>query len=965
MVGPSSASTSLKEYLKKYESNNSEEEKKKQKKKKKVKPNVKSVGVVVVDKDPVWQKPVKIEDEEDESADEELPQVNEDIEVKRMKRLEQLRARRPFGSVSEDGSGWVSVSSTSNNVISDEQVSDLSPPRKRLGRNDSPSPEPQLNPSSSGADYLSPPRKPRARNDTPSPESGPNQPRTQEGDLSPPRKRSARNDLPRARIHSPSPESQLKPSSSRDADLSPPQSKARSSADLSPPRRRQKHGQSLLDTSDVSPPRRGSRAQGDSRVDQPTDLSPLRKARPASSTMKQGPKTGLVSGKDIKEEIDRTKKEDWLRFQEMDPLVSGRNAEPVYRDKITGQRMSKEEFLKSKKKKEEKEKPKEIKLEWGKGLAQKREMEVRLQELESEKDKPFARTRDDPELDTMLKERVRWGDPMAHLVKKKQLDPILPDFGANEKMKDSGFIIPQVIPSHSWIKRGLDAAPNRYGIRPGRHWDGVDRSTGYEKDLFKRMNEKQATEREAYLWSVSDINYISTANHIPSVFPPSGSGEGRVVCRPYHYLRKSVEARPKIKWGSLTLASAFEMEEKLKSTGAWGSRGGVDSTWETTASCIRETAIEVLGVSRGRFGKHRGDWWWNQEVKGKVESKKVTYASWLRARMMRKGRRIRRSIRNGLAGNSFSGTKCTKRRTSKSTYISSGDKYVRRNVSPFSKSEHRRLPNISRNVSPFSKSEYRRRHESHDTVYNNVHQMDKQCLLNWKPYNNDVAVIAKPNYLFTILPRIGPEQKSRDPHSRLGEKEDIFRRKECSAVTITQNGKFGSMPQASTDRNVSVFNKINQNGTGIVSSGTIVTRTRIMNSSSAVSRQSSNLTDATGRTSRSTKKFIANRQIKSQKEAWFSCIKKGSCGNSRKDGSPERGGPMDEALLIEKAFVVEMLIQFWADKYQPASLKRFICHKQQALQLNHLGSAFQIDFNPLLKDFCGDCFRHRKQVLAT
>lgn len=555
MVAPSSsASTSLKEYLKKYESNNNEEEKKKQKKKKKVKPDVK--GVVVVDEDPVWQKPVKIEDEEDESADEELPQVHEDIEVKRMKRLEQLRARRPFGSVSEDGSGWVSVSSTSNNVISD-----LSPPRKRLGRNDSPSPEPQLNPSSPAADYLSPPRKPRARNDTPSPESGFKQPSTQEGDLSPPCKRSARNDTKRTRIHTPAPEPESKPSSAKDVDMSPPRKrrvwndtpelemkplstrdadispprrrrarndtpesdmkslssrdvdispprrrrtrndtpspepKARPSADLSPPRRRQKGIQSLPDISDVSPPRRGSRAQGDSRADQATD----------SSTTKQGPKTGLVSGKDIKEEIDRTKKEDWLRFQEMDPLVSGRNAEPVYRDKITGQRMSKEEFLKSKKKKEEKEKPKEIKLEWGKGLAQKREMEVRLQELEGEKDKPFARSRDDPELDTMLKERVRWGDPMAHLVKKKQFDPILPDFGANDKMKDSGFIIPQEIPSHSWIKRGLDAAPNRYGIRPGRHWDGVDRSTGYEKQLFKRTNEKQATEREAYLWSVSDM----------------------------------------------------------------------------------------------------------------------------------------------------------------------------------------------------------------------------------------------------------------------------------------------------------------------------------------------------------------------------------------------------------------------------------------------------------------------------
>ncbi|KAK4366309.1 hypothetical protein RND71_014189 [Anisodus tanguticus] len=535
--------TSLKEYLKKYESNN-EEEKKKQKKKKKVKPNVNVKGVVVVDEDPVWQKPVKIEDEEDESADEELPQVNEDIEVKRMKRLEQLRARRPFGSVSEDGSGWVSVSSTSNNIASDDQISDLSPPRKRLGRNDSRSPEPQLKPSSPAAVNLSPPRKLGARNDTPSPESGPKQPRTQDGDLSLPRKRSADMSPPRKRsagfvdispprrqrARNDTSESDMKSLGSRDADISPPrrrrtrndtpspEPKARPSVDLSPPRRRQKYGQSLPDISDVSPPRRGSRAQAESRADQATDLSPprkkkdqesdlspRRKARPDSSTTKQGPKTGLVSGKDIKEEIDKTKKEDWLRFQEMDPVVSGRGAEPVYRDKITGKRMSKEEFLKNKKKKEEKEKPKEIKLEWGKGLAQKRELEDRLQELESEKDKPFARSRDDPELDTMLKERVRWGDPMAHLVKKKQWEPILPDFGDNEKMKESGFIIPQEIPSHSWIKRGLDAAPNRYGIRPGRHWDGVDRSTGYEKELFKRANEKRATEREAYLWSVSDM----------------------------------------------------------------------------------------------------------------------------------------------------------------------------------------------------------------------------------------------------------------------------------------------------------------------------------------------------------------------------------------------------------------------------------------------------------------------------
>ncbi|CAI9290618.1 unnamed protein product [Lactuca saligna] len=425
MVAPSSGSSSLKEYLKRYE-NNEEEEKKKKKKKKKMKTKPDMNGVLVVDEDPVWQKPVQVEEEDDESQDEEKPQVDEDIEVKRMKRLEQLKSQRPFGAISEDGSGWVPVSDTAKN-------SDISPPRRRRARNDTPEPESESEHITELNSDMSPPRKRRARNDTP--ESDP--------DLSPPRK-----------------------GRSRESDISPPRrGHNRPHEDLSPPRK--KH----------SPPRK-----------------PIKES--------ERPKTGLVSGKDIKEEIAKTKKEDWLRFQKMDPSISGRNAEGVRRDKRTGERLTKDQIKALQK---EDEKPKEIKLEWGKGLAQKREAEARLQELELEKAKPFARTRDDPDLDNMMKDRVRWGDPMAHLVKKKQSEVILPDIGDNERMRESGFIVPQQVPNHSWLKRGFEAAPNRYGIRPGRHWDGVDRSNGFEKQMFNRQNEKQATEREAYLWSVADM----------------------------------------------------------------------------------------------------------------------------------------------------------------------------------------------------------------------------------------------------------------------------------------------------------------------------------------------------------------------------------------------------------------------------------------------------------------------------
>ncbi|XP_070055324.1 uncharacterized protein [Nicotiana tomentosiformis] len=58
--------------------------------------------------------------------------------------------------------------------------------------------------------------------------------------------------------------------------------------------------------------------------------------------------------------------------------------------------------------------------------------------------------------------------------------------------------------------------------------------------------------------------------------------------------------------------------------GAWRSSGDASIMWSTTTDGIREAARKVLGVSTDVFVRHKGDWWWNEMVQGKVEEK-TTY----------------------------------------------------------------------------------------------------------------------------------------------------------------------------------------------------------------------------------------------------------------------------------------------------------------------------------------------------
>ncbi|XP_070007630.1 uncharacterized protein [Nicotiana sylvestris] len=59
--------------------------------------------------------------------------------------------------------------------------------------------------------------------------------------------------------------------------------------------------------------------------------------------------------------------------------------------------------------------------------------------------------------------------------------------------------------------------------------------------------------------------------------------------------------------------------------GAWRNSGDASTIWSVTVNYIREVAREVLGASMGVSGGHKGDWWWNEVVQGKVKAKKAMY----------------------------------------------------------------------------------------------------------------------------------------------------------------------------------------------------------------------------------------------------------------------------------------------------------------------------------------------------
>ncbi|KAK3509470.1 hypothetical protein QTP70_035126, partial [Hemibagrus guttatus] len=91
--------------------------------------------------------------------------------------------------------------------------------------------------------------------------------------------------------------------------------------------------------------------------------------------------------------------------------------------------------------------------------------------------------------------------------------------------------------------------------------------------------------------------------------------------------RSKIEIEKKTKWWTLKKEECcVEFRQKLRQ--ALGGQVVLPDDWETTAEVIRETGRKVLGVSSGRRKEDKETWWWNEEVQGSIQRKRLAKKKW-------------------------------------------------------------------------------------------------------------------------------------------------------------------------------------------------------------------------------------------------------------------------------------------------------------------------------------------------
>ncbi|KAF8518404.1 Pre-mRNA-splicing factor of RES complex-domain-containing protein [Hysterangium stoloniferum] len=219
------------------------------------------------------------------------------------------------------------------------------------------------------------------------------------------------------------------------------------------------------------------------------DEPPPADEQPLVVETEEAPMAGLLTAEQMKKKFGKQV----VEVEEPDPS----QLETVYRD-ASGRKIdtkaAKAEAARLKREREEREAKK---MEWGKGLVQRDEQERRKAELEKEKTRGLARYANDKDLNEEQKMQERWNDPAAAFLSVNAVDDISMTASYSSKKTSKGPRKPTY--------NGPPPPPNRFGIKPGYRWDGVDRSNGFEKKLFQSLNSRKRTGHEAHQWSVEDM----------------------------------------------------------------------------------------------------------------------------------------------------------------------------------------------------------------------------------------------------------------------------------------------------------------------------------------------------------------------------------------------------------------------------------------------------------------------------
>ncbi|KAG5928894.1 hypothetical protein E4U42_007761 [Claviceps africana] len=215
------------------------------------------------------------------------------------------------------------------------------------------------------------------------------------------------------------------------------------------------------------------------------DEMPVVASVPDVVKMGDGTHAGLQTAAAVSAQLERRNREEREQFERNNP--STKEKETVYRD-ATGRRvdlsMKRAEAKKMAADLEIKEKEAKQAL---RGKVQLEEARQRAEQLQDAKFLPFARTADDENLNKELKERDRWNDPLLQFGGGNSRDQAKPRKGGGKKPLFTGA-----------------APPNRYGIKPGYRWDGVDRGIGFEMERFRVMNNRDRLKNLDYSWQLDE-----------------------------------------------------------------------------------------------------------------------------------------------------------------------------------------------------------------------------------------------------------------------------------------------------------------------------------------------------------------------------------------------------------------------------------------------------------------------------